>query len=258
MTCRTNFANKCPPNRDSYQTSSYANIVPHNPLQVAAQPQSTFVNAFRQNIVNDPLDPDQSVATPEEIPSNAITAARVLLAGLTGQKTLQIDFKAEEPSEEQVIEAIQHTRAAKDLVTRRKLPKHNNPPAQLMLAFDQVLADLETKLLQQYKQLQGILVKIVRSDWIITQKFNLCTFISINDTIYKKDMIQELINSTEQGNLQKTQPSPVIRPSICRHVINEDGRLHRRTGSRTEEAKCATSQQLDKVQAKYNAARMGS
>ncbi|KAA6354227.1 MAG: hypothetical protein EZS28_050246, partial [Streblomastix strix] len=101
MTRRINFTNKRPTSRDSYQTPNYANLVPQNPLQVAAQPQPTFVNAFRQNLEIDPLDPDKIIATPEEVPPNAITAARTLLAGLSGQQTSQIDFYAEEPSEEQ-------------------------------------------------------------------------------------------------------------------------------------------------------------
>ncbi|KAA6355279.1 MAG: hypothetical protein EZS28_049195, partial [Streblomastix strix] len=111
-----------------------------------------------------------------------------LLAGLSGQETVQIDFYAEEPSEEQVIEARQRARAATDLVMHRRTPKHNNPPVQPMLAFDQVLADLETKLLQQYKLLQGTLIQIVKRDWVATLKFNLCTFISVYDTIYKVNM----------------------------------------------------------------------
>ncbi|KAA6384548.1 MAG: hypothetical protein EZS28_019925 [Streblomastix strix] len=102
---------------------------------VAAQPQPTFVNAFRQNLEIDPLDPDQIIAAPEEVPPNAIKAALALLAGLSGQETSQIDFYAEEPSEEQVIEARQRARAATDLVTRRKPPKHNSPPAQPMLVL---------------------------------------------------------------------------------------------------------------------------
>ncbi|KAA6371214.1 MAG: hypothetical protein EZS28_033260 [Streblomastix strix] len=73
--------------------------------QTAAQLQLTFVNAFRQNIEIDPLDFDQTIATPEEVPSNAITAALELLAGLSGQETSQIDSYVEELSEEQVIEA---------------------------------------------------------------------------------------------------------------------------------------------------------
>ncbi|KAA6362260.1 MAG: hypothetical protein EZS28_042212, partial [Streblomastix strix] len=142
MRRRNNFASKRSSSGDSYQTPNYANIEPKNPLQVAAQPQSTFVNAFRQKLEIDPLDPDQTIATPEEVPPNAIIAARVLLAGLSGQEASQIDFYAEELSEEQLIEARQRTRAATNLETRRKPPKHNNPPAQPMLAFDQVLADL--------------------------------------------------------------------------------------------------------------------
>ncbi|KAA6378318.1 MAG: hypothetical protein EZS28_026157 [Streblomastix strix] len=162
MTRRTNFTNKRPPSRDSYQTLNYANLLPQNPLQVSAQPQPTFVNAFGQNLEIYPLEPDQTIAILEEIPSNAITAARVLFTGLSGQETSQIDFYAEEPSEEQLVDARQHARAATDLVMRRKPPKHNNRPAQPMLAFDQVLADLETKLLQQYRLLQGTLTQIVK------------------------------------------------------------------------------------------------
>ncbi|KAA6365637.1 MAG: hypothetical protein EZS28_038838, partial [Streblomastix strix] len=100
--------------------------------------------------------------TLEEVPRNAIAAARALLAGLWGQETSRIAFFMEEPSEEQVVEARQRARAATNLVMRRKQPKHNNPPAQPMLAFDQVLADLETKLLQQYRLLQGTLTQIVK------------------------------------------------------------------------------------------------
>ncbi|KAA6361508.1 MAG: hypothetical protein EZS28_042965, partial [Streblomastix strix] len=177
------------------------------------------MNAFRQNLEIDPLDPDQTIATPEEVPSNAITAARVLLAGLSGQETSQIDFYAEEPSEEQVVEARQRARAATDLVTRRKPPKHNNPPVQPMLAFDLVLADLEMKLLQQYRLLQGTLTQIVKRDWIATLKFNLCTFISIYDAIYKVNMMRVLMDTTEQGNLLKTQPSPVIRPGYNNQML---------------------------------------
>ncbi|KAA6394083.1 MAG: hypothetical protein EZS28_010390 [Streblomastix strix] len=172
MQSKYNFTNRRPSSRDSYQTPNYANLVPQNPLQVAAQPQPTFVNAFRQNLEIDPLDPDQTITTPEEVPPNAITAARVLLAGLSGQYTSQIDFYAEEPSEEQVVEARQRASAATDLVTRRKPPQHNNPTAQPMLAFYQVLADLETKFQQQYRLLLGTLTQIVKRDWIATLKLN--------------------------------------------------------------------------------------
>ncbi|KAA6370221.1 MAG: hypothetical protein EZS28_034252, partial [Streblomastix strix] len=219
MTRRTNFNNKRPSNRDSYQTPNYANLEPQNPLNVAARPQPTFVNAFRQNIEIDPLDPDQTIATPKEVPPNAITAARVLLAEISGLETSQIDFCAEKPSEEQVVEARQLSRAATDLVTRRMPPKHYNPPAQPMIAFDQVLADLETKLLQQYRLLQGTLTQIVKRDWIATLEFNLCTFISIYDTIYKVNMTRALMDTTEQGNLLKTQLSPIIRPGYNNQML---------------------------------------
>ncbi|KAA6395852.1 MAG: hypothetical protein EZS28_008623 [Streblomastix strix] len=154
---KCNFISKHPPKRDSYQTPNYANIEPQNPLQATAQPQPTFVNAFRQNLEIDLLDPDQTIATSEDVPLNAITKARALLAGFSGQDTSQIDFYVEEPSKVQVVEARQRVRAAMDLVTRRKPSKHNDPPAQPMLCFDQVLADLETKLLQQHRLLQGTL-----------------------------------------------------------------------------------------------------
>ncbi|KAA6382043.1 MAG: hypothetical protein EZS28_022431, partial [Streblomastix strix] len=188
--------------RDSYQTPNQANLVPQNPLQVAAQPQPTFVNAFHQNLEIDPLDPDQTIATPEEVPPNAIIAAWTLLAGLSGQETSQIDFYAEELSEEQVVEARQRARAVTDLVTCRKPPKHNNPPAKPMLAFD-----------------QGTLTQIVKRDWITTLKYNLCTFISICDTILKVNMMRALMDTTEQGNLLKTQPSPVIRPGYNNQML---------------------------------------
>ncbi|KAA6357821.1 MAG: hypothetical protein EZS28_046652, partial [Streblomastix strix] len=100
-----------------------------------AQPQSTFVNAFCQNMEIDMLDPDQPIATPEQVSTNAIIAARTLLMELSGQETSQIDFYAEEPSEEQVVEARQSTRAGTDLMTRRRLSKHSNPQAQPILVL---------------------------------------------------------------------------------------------------------------------------
>ncbi|KAA6382703.1 MAG: hypothetical protein EZS28_021770 [Streblomastix strix] len=219
MQRKSNFICRRPSRRDSYQTPNYANLVPQNSLRVAAQPQPTFVNAFRQNLEIDPLNPDQTIATPEEVPPNAITAVWALLAGLSGQEASQIDFYAEEPSEEQVIEARQRARAATDLVTRRKLPKHNNPPAQPMLAFDQVLKDLETKLQQQYGLLQGTLTQIVKRDWIATLKFNLFTLVSIYNTFYKINMTRALVDTTEQGNILKTQPSSVIRPGYNNQML---------------------------------------
>ncbi|KAA6383196.1 MAG: hypothetical protein EZS28_021276 [Streblomastix strix] len=219
MTHRNSFTSKRPQNRDSYQTPNYANLVQQYPLQVVEQPQPTFVNTFRQNVEIDSLDPDQTIAAPEEVLPNATIAARVLLAGLSEQDNSQIDFYAEEPSEEREVEARHSARAATDLVTRRKPPKHNNPPAQLMLAFDQILADLETKLLQQYILLQGTLIQIVKRVCITTLKYNLCTFISIYDTIYKVNMTRALIDTTEQGNLLKTQPSPVIRTAYNNQML---------------------------------------
>ncbi|KAA6364786.1 MAG: hypothetical protein EZS28_039689 [Streblomastix strix] len=162
MTCRTNYTSKRPLNRDSYQTPNYTKLVPQNPLQIAAQPQPSFVNAFRQNLEIDPLDPDQTIATQEEVPPNAITAALAPIAELSEQQTQQMDFYAKKPSDVQVIEAKQRAKATTDLMTRGKPPKHNNPPAQMMLAFDQVLADLETKLLQLYRLLQKALTQILK------------------------------------------------------------------------------------------------
>ncbi|KAA6378182.1 MAG: hypothetical protein EZS28_026289 [Streblomastix strix] len=100
--------------------------------------------------------------TLNETPSNAITAESALLAGLSGHETSQIDFYVEQPSEEQVVEAQQHARASSDLVTRWRPPKHNSSSAQPMLAFDQILADLEMELLLQYGLQQGTLTQIVK------------------------------------------------------------------------------------------------
>ncbi|KAA6366951.1 MAG: hypothetical protein EZS28_037522, partial [Streblomastix strix] len=93
---KSNFASKRRQNRDSYQTPNCANLVPQNPQQVVAQPQPTFVNAFRQILKIDPLDSDQTIASPEEVPPNAKTAVRALLAELSGKETSQIDFYAVE------------------------------------------------------------------------------------------------------------------------------------------------------------------
>ncbi|KAA6355130.1 MAG: hypothetical protein EZS28_049343 [Streblomastix strix] len=96
MTRRTNFTNKRPTSRDSYQTQNYANMVPLKRLQAVAQPHPTFVNAFLPpNIEINSLDPDQTVSTLEELPQKAITAAQTLLAGLSGRETSQTDFYAE-------------------------------------------------------------------------------------------------------------------------------------------------------------------
>ncbi|KAA6379177.1 MAG: hypothetical protein EZS28_025297 [Streblomastix strix] len=209
MTRRTNFTSKRPTSRDSYQTPNYAKLVTQTPLQVVAQPQPTFVNAFLQNLEIDPLDPEQTITIPEEVPPNAITASQVLLAGLSGQEPSLIEYYVEEPSAEKVVEARQRARAATDLVTRRKPPKHINPPVQPMLAFDQIISDLETKLQQHYRLLQETLTQIMCCIWIANLKFNQCTFINILDIIYKATMTRALIDTIEQGNLLKTQPLPV-------------------------------------------------
>ncbi|KAA6353222.1 MAG: hypothetical protein EZS28_051251, partial [Streblomastix strix] len=167
----------------------------------------------------DPLDPDQTIATSEEVPPNAITAVLALQVGHLCKKTSQIDFYAEEPSEEQEVEARQRARAATDLVTRINSLKHNNPPAQPMLTFNKVLADLETKLVQQYRLLQGTLTQFVKRNWIATVKFNLSSVINIYGTIYKVSMTRALLDTTEQGNLLKTQPSPVIRPTYNNQIL---------------------------------------
>ncbi|KAA6386111.1 MAG: hypothetical protein EZS28_018361 [Streblomastix strix] len=91
---------------------------------VAAQPQSTFVNEFLQNIKIDLLDPDQKITTPKQVPPNAVTASRALLQGLFRQIITQIDFYAEELSYEQVTQAKHPARAATDFVIQRRPPRH--------------------------------------------------------------------------------------------------------------------------------------
>ncbi|KAA6388796.1 MAG: hypothetical protein EZS28_015679 [Streblomastix strix] len=261
MTRRTYYTGKRPPNRDSYQTSNYTNLVPQNLLQAVAQPQPTFVNAFRQNIEIDSLDPDQTIVTPEEVPPNAKTAARAFLTGLSEQETPLIGFYAEEQSQEQVIEARQRARAATDLVTRRKPPKHNNPPAQPMLAFDQVLADLETQLQQQQRLIQGTLIQIVKCDWIATLKFNLCNSDGHDRT---REPTEDIIVTSNTSRVQQlnleivthTTPDRESTSSVCRHFTNENCRFYRRTGLRIDEADCATSYRHDQVQTGDNATRM--
>ncbi|KAA6368003.1 MAG: hypothetical protein EZS28_036469 [Streblomastix strix] len=138
-----------------------------------------------------------------------------------------------------------------------------------MLAFDQVLAYLETKLLQQYRLLQGTLTQIVKRDLLATLKFNLCTFINIYDTIYKVNMTRALMDTTEQGNLLKTQPSPVIRPAynnqmlkLLRALLQTEGahpasvdtlltRIVGFTGELDQELKKLTAQQvIDMIRSK--------
>ncbi|KAA6379284.1 MAG: hypothetical protein EZS28_025186 [Streblomastix strix] len=144
---------------------------------------------FRRNLEIDLLDSDQTIATPEEVPPNAITAARALFVKLT------------------------------------------NPQAQPMLVFDQVLANLETKLLQQYKLLRGALIQIVKRDWRASLKINLCTVISIYNTIYEKHMTQVLIDTTEQGILLKTPTSPVIHSEYNNLMMRSLQALHLTEGA---------------------------
>ncbi|KAA6356636.1 MAG: hypothetical protein EZS28_047837, partial [Streblomastix strix] len=208
MTRRTNFSIKSHPNRDSYQTPNYANQVPQNPLQTTAQPQPTFVNVFRQNLEKDPLDPDQTITTPENIPPNAITAARRSWLYFRGKKRQRSSHRHGDAQE---------------------TSKHNNPPAQTMLVFDQVLTDLETKLLQQYRLLQGTLTQIVKRNCIGTLKFNLCMFVKIYDTIYKENMTRALMNTMEQGELTENASVTKARPasvnSLLRRIIGFTGEL---------------------------------
>ncbi|KAA6386998.1 MAG: hypothetical protein EZS28_017476 [Streblomastix strix] len=162
MTRKTNCTCKRRPSRDSYQTLNYANLIPKNLLHSFVLLHPTFVNAFRQNIEIDQLDHDQTITTPEEVASNAIAAARALLAGILGQEMQKIGFIAEDLPEEQVIEARQRTRLATDLLTQRRPPKYSNPLGQQMFTFDQVIIDQEMKLLQHYRHLQGTLTKIAK------------------------------------------------------------------------------------------------
>ncbi|KAA6387616.1 MAG: hypothetical protein EZS28_016854, partial [Streblomastix strix] len=218
-----------------------------NMLHVASQPQSAFVKVFRLNIEINPLDPYWIIATPKVVPPNAIAAPKALLVGFSGQETSQIEFFAEKPSDEQVLEVRQRVKLVKILVTQIQTHKHNNSTAQPMLSFNQVLADLETQLLQQCRLPHGTLTQIVKRDQIATLKYNLCTFISIYDTIYKVNMTRALMDTTAQVNLLKTQPSPVLLPG-----------LHGRTKPRTEEVDCATGYTIDREQSRGNANRTGS
>ncbi|KAA6355235.1 MAG: hypothetical protein EZS28_049238, partial [Streblomastix strix] len=231
MSRRYNNTNKRRTNRDSNQAPNYTRLVRQNPLIIAVQAQSTFMNALRQNLQIVRLEPIQTIIIPEVASLIVITAARALLAGISVQKTTQIDYYAEQPSEQQVTETQQRSRAATDLETRRKSPKHNNPQQQLMLAFDQVLIDLETKLQQQYKLQQGTLTQIVKHDQQATLKFNLCTFISIYDKIFKINLIRALVDKTDQGTLLKTQPSNEIRAVYNNLMLRSIRTLPQRDGT---------------------------
>ncbi|KAA6402312.1 MAG: hypothetical protein EZS28_002157 [Streblomastix strix] len=226
MLRRTNYTNKRSLSGESYQTPNYANFEPKTPLQVAAQPQLTFVSAFHKNIQIDSLDLDQTIATPEEVPPNAITTIWAILTGLLGQETSQINFYAEEPPKEQVVKTRLRARESTDLMMCWRPPKHNNSPAQLMLAFNQVLADLETKLQRQQRLLQKPLKLIVKRDWVITPKFNLCMFLSIHDPACKDSMTSALMYSIKQGNLLKTQLSLIIRPEYNNQMLRSLRVLH--------------------------------
>ncbi|KAA6367434.1 MAG: hypothetical protein EZS28_037040 [Streblomastix strix] len=90
--------------RDSYQTPSYHNLVPQKPQLVAAQSQPTFKIEIRQNIEIDLLESDQTIATPEEVPPNAIAPILAFLAGLTGQQMSQINFYVDNAQEKPQIQ----------------------------------------------------------------------------------------------------------------------------------------------------------
>ncbi|KAA6363905.1 MAG: hypothetical protein EZS28_040568, partial [Streblomastix strix] len=219
MTRWGNFASKRPTGRDSYQTLNCANLVPQNPLQVVAQPKPTLVNAFRQN-----LRQTHQTRTKQSQHQRKYRRTRQQQHGCSWQgyldkklhKSIFTRRNHRKSKQQRLVNAQEQPRTWQ---TRRKPPKHNNPLAQRMLAFDLVLADLETKLLQQYRLQQKTLTQIVKRDLLATLKFNLCTFINIYDTIYKVNMTRALIDTTEQGNLLKTQPSPVIRPGYNNKLL---------------------------------------
>ncbi|KAA6403046.1 MAG: hypothetical protein EZS28_001425 [Streblomastix strix] len=149
MNHKSNSTSKLPLSWDSNQTPNNANLVPQNPLQVAAQPKSTLMNAFCQNIEIDPMDPDQTIATPEEVSSNAITAERTFLAMLSGRETSRIDFYADKSLEDQVAEAKQHvnmTRALMDITEQGNLPKRQPSQVIHLVYNNQMLKQLRALL----------------------------------------------------------------------------------------------------------------
>ncbi|KAA6323970.1 MAG: hypothetical protein EZS28_054248, partial [Streblomastix strix] len=79
-------------NGNLYQAQSCTRLVQQNPKIASVLARATFMNALRQNLLIVRLDPNQTIIVPDYAPPNAITAARVLLAGLSGQKTTQIDL----------------------------------------------------------------------------------------------------------------------------------------------------------------------
>ncbi|KAA6373207.1 MAG: hypothetical protein EZS28_031267 [Streblomastix strix] len=212
MSRKNFYSNRRPTTSTSYQSANFHYTAAPNPLVVATQTLPAFPNAFLRGTEESPLDPDQTLVLPDEVPPDAVTSARTLLAGLAGVETTQIDVFAEDPSEEQVQEARQRARAAIDLVKKAKPPKHDNPPPPELQYFDQVLADVETKLLELFKLQQGTLANLVRRDMVATLKYNLCCFVSIYEIIYKVNLSRAYLDLTEQGKLMITQHSPVIRP----------------------------------------------
>ncbi|KAA6372354.1 MAG: hypothetical protein EZS28_032120 [Streblomastix strix] len=259
MTRRGNFANKRLTSRDSYQTPNYAKLVPQNPLQAAAQPKPTFVNAIRQNLEIDRLDPDQTIATPEEVPTNAITAARVLLAGLSGQEASQIDFYAEEPSEEQVIEAMQRTGAATDLVTRSRR-SGNEITTTVLTATGNTDIDRKKRLVSN-SEIQFVHVhKHKRHDLqgeydASADGHERAREPAENVTVTSNTSSIQYLNAVVTTSIT---PDRWSTSSFCRHVIKENRRLYRRTRLGTEEADCIISYRHDQEQAGDNATRVGS
>ncbi|KAA6369436.1 MAG: hypothetical protein EZS28_035037, partial [Streblomastix strix] len=105
----------------------------------------------------------------------------------------------------------------------QKAAETQYPQVQQMLAFDQVLADLKTKLWQQYKLLQGTLTQIVKQDQLATMKFNLCAYINMNGMIFQVKLIRALSDTKGQGNLINKQPSQVIRAEQTRDNVTRLG-----------------------------------
>ncbi|KAA6369783.1 MAG: hypothetical protein EZS28_034691 [Streblomastix strix] len=239
-------------NRDSYETPSCPNLVPTNTLVAATRAQRTIQNAFRQKIEINSFDLGQTIIILKGVPCNVITAAQTLFAGLSRQEIMQIDFYAKESSKELVTEVNQCSNEEIDLFLQKQPPWDNDSQQHPIQVFNNVLAGLETKLLQQYRLLQGTLTQIVKRDWIATLKFNLCTFRSIYDSIYKVSMMRALTCTKEQRNLLKTQPSPIICPrntsNVSGYLFEMSCSFHGRTGPRTEETNCATGYRHDQEQ----------
>ncbi|KAA6390044.1 MAG: hypothetical protein EZS28_014429 [Streblomastix strix] len=121
--CRADITNtsKRPSNINSYQALNCTRLVPQQSDCSRRLSAADACECIPSEFKDRSARLDKTITIPTSILSNVITAARVLQAGFSWQGTTQIDFYAQEPPQEQVVEARRRARAAADLAIREDL-----------------------------------------------------------------------------------------------------------------------------------------